>query len=205
MLNVLSLLMYLFHVVCQEVLYRPVVQGRYKRGRESAEVSERRRGPERSTSPHGRRRGWGDYAEVRVPEEIPSQGHQDFTVRFKFSEVKNSLWITALNVLSCLTNPGVKLSFSIFLPVQTPTQWTTRTHVWLSDTWPPWGRLHRALIFIYHRQEDSFKVNMSVYDYVVLAVPNLFFSFCLLYRFWECWVRVPSQSELKPWSVCLKS
>lgn len=101
--------MYLFLPVCQKVLYCPVVQGHYKRGRKSDEVSKwRRRGLERSQSFQGRRLDRRDYAEGGGEEEIPPQDCQDVIVAFQLSQV-NAASLQIPRLLLCLTFPLIRL------------------------------------------------------------------------------------------------
>lgn len=88
----------IFHIVCQEVLYCPVVQGHYKWGRESAEVSKWDRWGLEGSPPFHKCWFWGDYAAGWSTKEIPPQSHEGIAVTFKFSGVNiNALWMTALN------------------------------------------------------------------------------------------------------------
>lgn len=197
----LSICMYLFHPVCKEVLHRSVVQGHNNWGRQSDEVSKwERRWLERSFQ------GWWfncwNYAEGWSTKEIPPQD-KDFTITFQFSDVNTtSLCITALicYAVHLLTYPNCLLHFSFRSNSDTVDYEDSCLIVRYLASMRPFAQSFdiylSQVLFISH---EVWEIRLCC-----LAVSNLFSLCVFLYRFWEFWVRVLLQSELKPWSVCLR-
>lgn len=174
--------MHLFHIVRQEVLYCPVVQGHYKWGRESDEVPKRdRRGLERSTSFPRCGLNWGDYGAGRGTKKIPPQGHQDYTIAFQFSEVNTaSLWTTALicfavqpvHLSSVLNGP---LDFSFRLNSDTVDYEDSCLIVRYLASMRPFAQSFD----IYLSQVRGFHLNKCEWEILLCWLSLTFFSDCL--------------------------
>lgn len=176
-----------------------MVQGHQQRGREGHQVSEWDRWRFEKQTLFQKRHHCGNYAEGWDTEEIPAEGHEGIVSTFALSEVNTRL-----------LSPAELFSWSLFFLLISFLQLKLRDcRLWglLSDCQIP--GLNEAVctelryLFITGMTFSIFF--RMIYFNTCDGVHSVSIYSCLLLcRFWECWVKVPSLSELKPWSVCLK-